>query len=153
MNLYKLLTSQKPDILITFVSTEEWLGFIGSEATPDNIRLTTIPNVVLSELVRAADMDGFIDIIMTKMEAPFKWLMDWLEPLPYLIVANTFLSWAIHVGNQMSISATLFWPIPASLFYIFQNSDLFHLFKQKTTTSIEREREGGGEEVQKSKRD
>ncbi|KAM1653467.1 hypothetical protein ACFX15_005676 [Malus domestica] len=125
MNLCKLLTSQKPDILITFVITEEWLGFIGSEATPpDNIRLNTIPNVVPSELVRAADMDSFIDAIMTKMEAPFERLMDRLEPPPCLIVADTFLPWAVRAGNRRSIPAASFWPMPASLFSVFQHFDL-----------------------------
>ena len=125
MNLCKLLTSQKPDILITFVVTEEWLGFIRSETTPDNIRLATIPNVVPSELVRAADMDGFIDAIMTKMEAPFERLTDRLEPPPSLIVADTFLPWAVRVANRRSIPAASFWPMPASLFSVFQHFDLF----------------------------
>ncbi|KAM1341474.1 hypothetical protein ACFX2F_005920 [Malus domestica] len=124
MNLCKLLTSQKTDILITFVVTEEWSGFIGSEVTPDNIRLTTIPNVVPSELVRAADMYSFIEAIMTKMEAPFERLMDRLEPPPSLIVADTFLPWAVRVGNRRSIPAASFWPMPASFFSFFQH---FHL--------------------------
>ncbi|KAM1026709.1 hypothetical protein EV2_040682 [Malus domestica] len=75
-------------ILITFVITEEWLGFIDSEATPDNIQLTTIPNVIPSELVRATNIDGFIDAIMTKMEATFERLMDRLEPPPHHIVIS-----------------------------------------------------------------
>ena len=45
MNLCKLLASRKPDILITIVVTEEWLGFIGSDAKPDNIQFASIPNV------------------------------------------------------------------------------------------------------------
>ncbi|KAM1205068.1 hypothetical protein ACFX2G_006015 [Malus domestica] len=124
MNLCKLLTSQKTDILITFVVTEEWSGFIGSEVTPDNIRLTTIPNVVPSELVRAADMYSFIEAIMTKMEAPFERFMDRLKPPPSLIVADTFLPWAVRVGNRRSIPAASFWPMPASFFSFFQH---FHL--------------------------
>ncbi|KAM0995877.1 hypothetical protein ACFX2C_005951 [Malus domestica] len=127
MNLCKLLTSQKTDILITFVVTEEWFGFIGSEVTPDNIRLATIPNVVPSELVRAADMDSFIEAIMTKMEAPFERLMDRLEPPPSLIVADTFLPWAVRVGNRRSIPAASFWPMPASFFSFFQH---FHLLAE-----------------------
>ncbi|XP_068337125.1 UDP-glycosyltransferase 87A1-like [Pyrus communis] len=127
MTLCKLLTSQKTDILITFVVTEEWFGFIGSEVTQDNIRLATIPNVVPSELVRAADMYCFIEAIMTKMEAPFERLMDRLEPPPSLIVADTFLPWAVRVGNRRSIPAASFWPMPASFFSVFQH---FHLLAE-----------------------
>ncbi|XP_068337439.1 UDP-glycosyltransferase 87A1-like [Pyrus communis] len=127
MTLCKLLTSQKTDILITFVVTEEWFGFIGSEVTQDNIRLATIPNVVPSELVRAADKYCFIEAIMTKMEAPFERLMDRLEPPPSLIVADTFLPWAVRVGNRRSIPAASFWPMPASFFSVFQH---FHLLAE-----------------------
>ncbi|RWR76053.1 UDP-glycosyltransferase 87A1-like protein [Cinnamomum micranthum f. kanehirae] len=58
MNLCKLLSSSDENLLITFVVTEEWLGFIGSAPTPPNIRLLSIPNVIPSELVRGADFQG-----------------------------------------------------------------------------------------------
>ncbi|PQQ06558.1 hypothetical protein Pyn_40435 [Prunus yedoensis var. nudiflora] len=127
MNLCKLLASHKADILITFVLTEEWLGFIGSEAKPDNIRFATVPNVIPSELVRAADIDGFIEAIMTNMEAPFERLLGRLEQPPVLIVADTFLPWAIRVGNRRNVPAASFWPMPASVFSVFQH---FHLLAE-----------------------
>ncbi|VVA16494.1 PREDICTED: UDP-glycosyltransferase [Prunus dulcis] len=124
MNLCKLLASHKADILITFVVTEEWHGFIGSEAKPDNVRFATVPNVIPSELVGASDMDGFIEAIMTNMEAPFELLLGRLEQPPVLIVANTFLPWAIHVGNRRNVPAASFWQIPASVFSVFQHFNL-----------------------------
>ncbi|XP_020228882.1 UDP-glycosyltransferase 87A1-like [Cajanus cajan] len=40
MNLCKILACKRPnEILITFVVTEEWLGFIGADPKPDAIRL------------------------------------------------------------------------------------------------------------------
>ena len=59
MNLCKILASKTNetiniDIIVTFVVTEEWLGFIGAEPKLDNIRFATVPNVVPSELVWAA---------------------------------------------------------------------------------------------------
>ncbi|KAL6203491.1 hypothetical protein ACLB2K_027191 [Fragaria x ananassa] len=127
MNLCKLLASQNSNILITFVLTEEWLGFIGSEPKPDNVVFATIPNVIPSELVRGADMVTFFDAIMSKMEAPFDLLMDRLEPPPSLIVADTYLPWAVRVGNRRSIPAASFWPMSASVFSVFQH---FHLFEE-----------------------
>lgn len=127
MNLCKLLASHKADILITFVVTEEWHGFIGSEAKPNNVRFATVPNVIPSELVRAADMDGFIEAIMTNMEAPFERLLGRLEQPPVLIVADTFLPWAIRVGNRRNVPAASFWPMPASVFSVFQH---FHLLAE-----------------------
>ncbi|KAI3526317.1 hypothetical protein L1887_05565 [Cichorium endivia] len=62
MNLCKLITLHRPsEFLITFVVTEEWLGFIGSEPKPTNVRFATIPNVIPSEVNRAADFPGFLN--------------------------------------------------------------------------------------------
>ncbi|XP_040363370.1 UDP-glycosyltransferase 87A1 isoform X3 [Rosa chinensis] len=127
MNLCNLLVSQKSDILITFVLTEEWLGLIGSQAKPDNIRFATIPNVVPSEKERAADMVAFFEAVMTKMEVPFEQLLEVLEPPPSAIVADTFLPWAVAVGNRRNISSASFWPMTGSHFSVFQH---FHLFQQ-----------------------
>ncbi|KAJ0083792.1 hypothetical protein Patl1_31009 [Pistacia atlantica] len=88
MNLCKLLVSRKQNIIITFVVTEEWLGLIGSNPRPDNIRFRTIPNVIPSERVRAQDFPGFYEAVMTKMEAPFEQLLDRLEPPVTAIIAD-----------------------------------------------------------------
>ncbi|RWR76050.1 UDP-glycosyltransferase 87A1-like protein [Cinnamomum micranthum f. kanehirae] len=61
MNLCKLLASSDDSLLITFAVTEEWLGFIGWAPTPPNIRLRSIPNIILSELVRTANLAGFVE--------------------------------------------------------------------------------------------
>ncbi|XP_050369322.1 UDP-glycosyltransferase 87A1-like [Argentina anserina] len=127
MNLCNLLLSQKSDILITFVLTEEWLGLIGSEVKPDNIRFATIPNVIPSEKDRASDMVAFFDAVMTKMEAPFEQLLDGLELLPSAIMADTFLPWAVAVGNRRNIVAVSLWPMCGSEFSVYHH---FHLFRQ-----------------------
>ncbi|KAK7821669.1 udp-glycosyltransferase 87a1 [Quercus suber] len=50
INLYKILALNSNNILITFVVTEEWLGFIGSDPKPKNICFASIPNVIPSAL-------------------------------------------------------------------------------------------------------
>ncbi|KAJ0084453.1 hypothetical protein Patl1_31012 [Pistacia atlantica] len=61
MNLCKLIASKTNDILVTFVVTEEWLGFIGSDAKPDNLGFASIPNVIPSELVRGVEFPRFYE--------------------------------------------------------------------------------------------
>ncbi|KAE8039348.1 hypothetical protein FH972_011769 [Carpinus fangiana] len=124
MNLCKILASKKADILVTFVVTEEWLGLIGSHPKPENIRFASIPNVVPSELVRAADMPTFFEAVMTKMEAPFERLLDRLETPPTIIVADTNLFWAVGVGNRRNIPVASFWPMSASMFSVIQHPNL-----------------------------
>ncbi|XP_030971494.1 UDP-glycosyltransferase 87A1-like [Quercus lobata] len=124
MNLCKILASKNSNILVTFVVTEEWLGFIGSDPKPDSIRFGTIPNVVPSELVRAADISSFTEAVMTKLEAPFVRLLDQLEPPVTVIMADTFLFWAVGVGNRRNIPVASFWPMSPSMFTIIQHVDL-----------------------------
>ncbi|KAK8589201.1 hypothetical protein V6N13_088061 [Hibiscus sabdariffa] len=128
MNLCKVLASKSDNILITFVVTEEWLSFIGSDRKPGKIRLCCIPNVVPSELVRASDMVGFLEAVWTKMEAPFEQLLDELEFPPTLIIADTHLFWAISVGNRRNVPVASFWPMSTSMFSVFHH---FHLFQEK----------------------
>ncbi|XP_059430671.1 UDP-glycosyltransferase 87A1-like [Corylus avellana] len=125
MNFCKILASKKTDILVTFVVTEEWLGFIGSDPKPENIRFSSIPNVVPSELVRAADMNSFVEAVLTKMEAPFETVLDRLETPPAIIVADTFLFWAVGVGNRRNIPVASLWIMSAAVFSVFQHFDLF----------------------------
>ncbi|KAG5567058.1 hypothetical protein RHGRI_002581 [Rhododendron griersonianum] len=69
MSFCNLLVSKSEEILITFVVTEEWLGFLGSEPKPANIRFATIPNVIhgsflsvsraqMDEIIAGVDMSG-----------------------------------------------------------------------------------------------
>ncbi|GAV58678.1 UDPGT domain-containing protein, partial [Cephalotus follicularis] len=118
MNLCKFLASKTDNILITFVVTEEWLGFIGAEPKPDQIRFATIPNVLPSELVRGADWTGFLKAVMTKLEAPFERLLDRLEPPANVIVSDTFLVWGVGVGNRRNVPVASFFPMSATMFSV-----------------------------------
>ncbi|XP_031276405.1 UDP-glycosyltransferase 87A1-like [Pistacia vera] len=124
MNLCKLLVSRKQDIIITFVVTEEWLGLIGSNPRPDNIRFRTIPNVIPSERVRAQDFPGFYEAVMTKMEAPFEQLLDRLEPPVTAIIADLELRWPINLGTRRNIPVAALWT--ASTLYF---SLLYHFYQ------------------------
>lgn len=127
MNLCKLLASRKDDILITLVITEEWLDLIGSQDKPPsipNLRFATIPNVIPSERVRAADFPGFIEAVSTKLEAPFEQLLDRLEPPVSAIIADTNVSCAFVVGNRRSIPAATLWTMSVTVFSVFHHFDL-----------------------------
>ncbi|XP_059429400.1 UDP-glycosyltransferase 87A2-like isoform X2 [Corylus avellana] len=126
MNFCKLLALKRPQhILVTFVVTEEWLGFIGSDPMPDNIRFATVPNVIPSEHGRAKDFPGFMEAVSTKMEAPFEELLDRLEPLVTTIVADTFVVWAVGVGNRRNIPVASLWPMSATGFSLIHHFELF----------------------------
>ncbi|KAL3752475.1 hypothetical protein ACJRO7_013173 [Eucalyptus globulus] len=118
MNLCKILVSsrsrqQHPPLIITFVVTEEWLGYIGSHPKPSNIRFATIPNVVPSERLKAADFPGFYEAVMTKMEAPFE----------YAFLADVELLWGVGVGNRRKIPVASLWTMSASVFSMFHHFD------------------------------
>ncbi|KAJ4840482.1 hypothetical protein Tsubulata_000400 [Turnera subulata] len=142
MNLCKTLVSRTESMLITFVLTEEWFGFIGCDPKPDRIRFKTIPNVVPSELVRAKDMEEFFKAVRTKMEAPFEDLLDQLDQPPTVIMADTFLSWVPGFGNRRNIPVTSFWTMPATVFSIFHHLDLLrqrgHIFPDLLERGSER---------------
>ncbi|KAL5580640.1 hypothetical protein UlMin_013082 [Ulmus minor] len=118
MNLCKLLSSLKHDLLITFVVTEEWLTFMQNDPKPHNLNFRTIPNVLPSELVRGSDFAGFYEAVMTKMEAPFEQLLDQIDPPPFIIIADTELVWAIPAGNRRNIPVASLWTMSASLFWM-----------------------------------
>lgn len=128
MNLCKLLVSRNPNVFITFVVTEEWLSFISSGCGNNNkIRFETIPNVIPSELVRARDFLAFVESVSTKMEAPFEKVLDFLQveaPVVTTIIADTFLAWAVDVGNRRNIPVASFWTMSASLFSVFHHFEL-----------------------------
>ncbi|XP_059429334.1 UDP-glycosyltransferase 87A2-like [Corylus avellana] len=125
MNLCKLLALRRPQhILVTFVVTEEWLGFIGSDPKPSNIRFATVPNVIPSELGRAKDFPGFLEAVSTKMEAPFEDLLDRLELPVTAILADTYVFWAIGVGNRRNIPVASLWPMSATVFSVLHHFEL-----------------------------
>ncbi|XP_015874644.2 UDP-glycosyltransferase 87A2-like isoform X3 [Ziziphus jujuba] len=116
MNFCKLLASKRDDLIITFVVTEEWLGFLGCDPKPNTIRFRTIPNVVPSELIRGADFAGFYEAVMTKMEAPFEKLLNEIAPPATTVIADTELPWAVTVGNRRNIPVASVWTMSASIF-------------------------------------
>lgn len=71
-----LASRRSEDVLVPFVVTEEWFGFIGSEPKPDNIRFACIPNVIPSEIGRGADQPGFYEVVLRNMRAPVEKLLD-----------------------------------------------------------------------------
>ncbi|RZC86429.1 hypothetical protein C5167_030509 [Papaver somniferum] len=137
MNFCKLLTTKfsgKDDIRITFVVTEEWIGFLESSSTestlPAQIQLRSIPNVIPSELVRGLDHAGFLEAVYTKMEAPFEQFLDQLQQnddsgvAVTAIITDTLLPCAVFAGSRRNIPVASFWPMSASVFSIFYHVDL-----------------------------
>ncbi|KAG6789628.1 hypothetical protein POTOM_005737 [Populus tomentosa] len=125
MNLCELMSSRKPDILFTFVVTEEWYDLIHSDAKkPANIHFATIPNCIPSEVGRAKDFLGFLAAVATKMEAPFEQLLDRLELPVNVIIADTYLDWVVHVGNRRNIPVASLWTMSAYVFSLSRHVEL-----------------------------
>ncbi|KAG5396773.1 hypothetical protein IGI04_018587 [Brassica rapa subsp. trilocularis] len=125
MNLCKRLVLRDPNLIVTFVVTEEWLGFIGSDLKPDRIRFSTLPNLIPSELVRANNFNGFVDAVHTLLEEPFERLLDGLNsPPPTVIISDTYVVWAVRVGEQRNIPVVSFWTMSATILSLFLHSDL-----------------------------
>ncbi|KAF3454066.1 hypothetical protein FNV43_RR04513 [Rhamnella rubrinervis] len=148
MNLCKLLASKRPDILITLVVTEEWLGFIGSDSKPDNIQFASIPNVIPPERLKAADFPSFYEAVMTKMEAPFDRLLDLLEPPVTTILADIEVLWGTKIGNRRNIPVTLLWTMSATFFSLLRFLNLFAENKDYLLPLQDLTEKGGEEQVQ-----
>ncbi|KAF3958855.1 hypothetical protein CMV_016271 [Castanea mollissima] len=104
MNLCKQLVSKAPDILITFIITEEWLGFIGSDPKPNFL--------------------GFVEAVGTKMGAPVEDVLDLLQPPVTAIVIDPYLVWAVGLGNQRNIPVASLWTMSPSVFSVFHHFEL-----------------------------
>ncbi|MCI19353.1 UDP-glycosyltransferase 87A1-like, partial [Trifolium medium] len=129
--------SRKPNkILITFVVTEEWLGYICTDPKPEAIRLTTIPNVIPPERERAADFTGFYEAVMTKMEEPFERLLDQLEPTVNAIIGDVELRWPVTVANRRNIPVAAFWTTSASFYSMLHHLDVFSRTHQLTVDKL-----------------
>ncbi|KAF5954338.1 hypothetical protein HYC85_007194 [Camellia sinensis] len=125
MNLCNLLVSRKDSILISFVVTEEWLGFLSSETKPAQIRYATIPNVIPSERGRGGDVANFVEATRTKLEDPFERPLNRLEPpRPSIIIYDISLPWAVGVGERWTIPVAALWTLPASVFSVYHHFDL-----------------------------
>ncbi|XP_028792434.1 UDP-glycosyltransferase 87A2-like [Neltuma alba] len=121
MNLCKFIASRRNnEVLITFVVTQEWLGFIQSYSKPDTIRYATIPNVIPLDGQMLDDVPGFTEAVATKMRTAFEQLLDRLEPPVTAIVSDAELPWPAPVGNSRNIPVALLWTMPASFFEMFR---------------------------------
>jgi hypothetical protein len=137
LNLSSLLAARGAEV--TFVVTEEWLGLILSSSSaaplPAGVRLRAIPNVIPSEHGRAADHAGFLDAVATEMEAPFERLLDRLEaeaeeegPPVAALVADTYVSWVVGVGNRRGVPVCSLFPMSASFFTAYYHFDCLSPF-------------------------
>ncbi|CAA7047982.1 unnamed protein product [Microthlaspi erraticum] len=125
MNLCKRLVRRDPNLIVTFVVTEEWLGLIGSNPKPDSIHFATLPNLIPSELVRANDLTTFIDAVFTRLEEPFEQLLDNLSfPAPSAIIADTYVLWAASVGTRKNIPVVSLWTMSATMLSVLLHFDL-----------------------------
>jgi hypothetical protein len=138
MNLCKLLlsSSKEPNLLITFVVTEEWFDYISSNPKPENIRFATMPNGLVSpERLIDVDFPGFFyEAVMTKIEAPFEQLLDRLQPPVHAILGDVELPWVIGVGNRRNITVASLWTMPATFFSMLHH---FHLFARSRNLPLD----------------
>ncbi|KAL5747108.1 hypothetical protein ACOSP7_024104 [Xanthoceras sorbifolium] len=118
MNLCNLLASKTHKIFITLVVTEEWLGLIDSDTKFSNIRYASIPNVIPSEIGRAANYTAFYEAAMTKMEVPVNQLLGQLEPPVTAIITDVELFWAIRIGNCRNIPVALLCTTSITAFWV-----------------------------------
>ncbi|TKY73551.1 UDP-glycosyltransferase 87A1 [Spatholobus suberectus] len=120
MSLCKLLaassSTSETSLLITFVVTQEWLGFIGSEPKPSNFRFATIPNVIPLQSQIASDIPAFFKAVVTNMEAPFDHLLHRLHPSVTALVADVELHFPIAVARRGNIPVALLWTMSASFY-------------------------------------
>lgn len=128
LNLCWLIASKSPALLITFVVTEEWHGFLtdGSEPEPPpNFRLGVVPQVVPSAVGRAAEFPSFVEAVFTKLEEPVEQLLEQLEPPATAMVYDTYLFWAVRVGRRRNIPVVAGMSAgSASMFNFFAHFDL-----------------------------
>nr|UXB92750.1 glycosyltransferase [Helleborus thibetanus] len=125
MNLCTLLISKCPSLTISFIISEEWLSFLSSTPKPPSINFQTIPNVIPSEHVRAANYSEFLKAVATEMEAPVEVVIDRLEvPVISALVVDTCLPWGVGVGIRRSIPVVSLWPQSPSVLWMYYHTDL-----------------------------
>ncbi|KAJ1686772.1 hypothetical protein LUZ63_018162 [Rhynchospora breviuscula] len=107
-------------IHITFVVTEEWRGLINSAhpLPPPELNFMTIPNCIPSEHGRGKDHKGFVKAVYTKMAEPVEKLFDQLEPVPQVIIADSYLPWAVEVANRRGIPICSLFTMSAAFFSV-----------------------------------
>ncbi|ERN01326.1 hypothetical protein AMTRI_Chr03g53700 [Amborella trichopoda] len=111
--------------LIRIVVTEEWLSFMTSaQEPPPNVRLLSIPNVIPSELSRAADWVGFVQAVNSTMEEPVDRLIDSIEPMVSVIVADVYMPWVADMAKRRGIPVTWLFPMAATVFSVFYHCEV-----------------------------
>lgn len=123
MNLCKLIATANFQVQVSFIVTEEWFSSLKSDPKPANIQFRTIPNVIPSEKSRRTDLLGFMEAVFTEMEAPVERIIDGL-PNPNVIIADSFLPWAVRIGERRNIPVASFWTMSATAFSIFYHRQL-----------------------------
>ncbi|KAA0067358.1 UDP-glycosyltransferase 87A1-like [Cucumis melo var. makuwa] len=124
MNFCKLLFLKNPNILISFIVSEEWLSFLAADPKPPNLHFSTFPNIIPSELGRANDYPGFFRSVNTILESPIHTLLTHLNPPPSIIVADPFLSWAVPLANRLNIPVASFWPMSVTVLSCYYHFNL-----------------------------
>ncbi|KAH7664428.1 UDP-glucuronosyl/UDP-glucosyltransferase protein [Dioscorea alata] len=115
-------------LLVTVVLTEEWLGLLSTSPAPSHpaVQFRSIPNVIPSEHGRGNDFNGFLDAVNTMLEKPFESLLESLDPPPAAILADTYLSWMVPVGERRRLPVYSLWTMPAAFFSLFYGfEDIF----------------------------
>ncbi|KAI9118544.1 hypothetical protein K1719_010876 [Acacia pycnantha] len=124
MQLCKFLVQRTTNVIITFVVTEEWLGYIESYPKPNNIRYATIPNVIPLENQILDDIFRFSEAIVTNMRDAFEQFLDQLEQPVTAIVADVELVWPTAVAKQKNTPVALLWTMSAAFFCTYLQLDV-----------------------------
>ncbi|GMN23565.1 hypothetical protein TIFTF001_000166 [Ficus carica] len=119
-----LVLRRKHDLLVTFVVTEEWFSFIGSDPKSENVRFAKIPNVIPSEIGRGVDQPAFYEAVLRNMRAPLEDLLDRLDTPANDIVADTYLLLSADVGIRRNVPVASLWTSSAMVYSVFHHFDL-----------------------------
>ncbi|KAK7305470.1 hypothetical protein VNO77_43376 [Canavalia gladiata] len=103
-------------LLITFVVTQEWLGLMGSEPKPNNIRFATIPDLIPLQSQIASDIPSFFKAVTANLESPFDHLLHRLQPPVTAIIADVELKFPVAVARRRNIPVALLWTMSASFY-------------------------------------
>ncbi|XP_057809642.1 UDP-glycosyltransferase 87A1-like isoform X2 [Salvia miltiorrhiza] len=140
LNLCRVILDSRPEISVSFIVTEEWLGLLAATPPTPNFRFHTVPNVIPSEIGRGNDFPGFMDAVLTRLEAPVEQLLDRLPPpKPTLIIYDTYLTWAVAVGGRRNIPVASFYTMSATVFSIFYHSHLIFQHRHSPSNIAEGE--------------
>ena len=111
MNLCKLLTRKKYDILITFVVPEEWISFVAFDAKPSNIKQQIVTlfsiniqhQVIFLLLLLQFNYINHFSIWFTYIDnyiQPFYFFFNWLQ----IIIPLKIIKYTTTSNNQVSQS-------------------------------------------------